>query len=113
MLIWSDRTNFGATHDDETREYFRNTKVHCAMVPRRMDTSEFTDVLQNQFSSTTYSHHQKSIICDRQLPNEARRGLVAFVGGLDLTDGRWDTPGIQISCPKVKNYLIRICNGRS
>ena len=28
------------------------------------EINEFTDVLQNQFSSGTYTHHQKSVICD-------------------------------------------------
>ena len=46
------------------------------------DLNEFTDVLQNQFSSGAYTHHQKSVICDAD-PDEpgAARRLVAFVGG--------------------------------
>ena len=28
------------------------------------EINELTDVLQNQFSSGTYTHHQKSVICD-------------------------------------------------
>ena len=93
-MVWSDRTNFGATHDDETRAFFQGSRVNCAMVPRWMDKHELTDHLQNQFSGNTYSHHQKSIICDSPNPNDpSRMRLIAFVGGLDLTDGRWDTPG--------------------
>ncbi len=97
MLVWSDKTNIMGTHDDETRDFFRNTKVHCGLIPREIATRELTDHLQNQFSSGTYSHHQKSIICDAALPKDKRRGLVAFVGGLDLTNGRWDTPGEEMS----------------
>ena len=46
------------------------------------DVKELTDVLQNQFSSGAYTHHQKSVICDADpdVPGAARR-LVAFVGG--------------------------------
>ena len=44
VLVWSDRTNFGATHDDETRSFFKGTRVHCAMVPRWIEKSELTDV---------------------------------------------------------------------
>ena len=46
------------------------------------DVKELTDVLQNQFSSGAYTHHQKSVICDADpdVPGGARR-LVAFVGG--------------------------------
>jgi len=53
--------------------------------------------LSSQFSSGTYTHHQKSVIVDCKLKNgDGRRGLSAFVGGLDLTDGRWDTPEHQL-----------------
>ena len=47
------------------------------------DLKELTDVLQNQFSSGAYTHHQKSVICDADpdVPGAARR-LVAFVGGI-------------------------------
>ena len=43
------------------------------------------------FTSTSYSHHQKTIICDVPSTETSRR-LTVFVGGLDITDGRWDTP---------------------
>ena len=43
-----------------------------------------------QVHGKMYSHHQKTIILDSG-PHEARV-LTSFVGGLDLTDGRWDTP---------------------
>lgn len=52
------------------------------------------------FVSTSYSHHQKTIICDSVstcgTPIDKPRRLVAFVGGLDLTDGRWDTPNHEL-----------------
>jgi phospholipase D1/2 len=38
-----------------------------------------------------WTHHQKTIIIDAPSSTPARR-LVAFVGGLDLTIGRYDTP---------------------
>jgi phospholipase D1/2 len=41
-------------------------------------------------SNTQYSHHQKLIICDS--PN----GLVAFLGGLDISFGRFDTPSHEL-----------------
>ena len=53
--------------------------------------NELTDHLQNQFSSGAYTHHQKSVICDA--PGQH---LVAFVGGLDLTGGRYDTPDHEL-----------------
>ena len=56
-----------------------------------MEVNEFTDFLQNEFSTGAYTHHQKSVICDAEAASGGRR-LMAFVGGLDLTGGRWDTP---------------------
>ena len=55
-----------------------------------------TDTLQNQFASGAYTHHQKSVICDAPGEAEARPRLVAFVGGLDLTGGRYDTPNFEL-----------------
>ena len=60
------------------------------------DSKELTDTLQNQFASGAYTHHQKSVICDAPGSAEARPRLVAFVGGLDLTGGRYDTPNFEL-----------------
>jgi len=43
-----------------------------------------------QVVGSLYTHHQKSVIVDSG-PIGQRR-LSAFIGGLDLTAGRWDTP---------------------
>jgi phospholipase D1/2 len=40
---------------------------------------------------TIYTHHQKTVIVDADAGN-SRRKITAFVGGLDLCDGRYDTP---------------------
>ena len=40
-----------------------------------------------------FSHHQKTIICDAAHPeDDSKRRLVAYLGGLDVTQGRYDTP---------------------
>lgn len=44
-----------------------------------------------QVVGTLYTHHQKVLIVDTQGPGD-RRIVTSFVGGLDLCDGRWDTP---------------------
>jgi phospholipase D1/2 len=106
VMVWSEKTSGGflgekgfmGTHDMETFNYFNETKVTCAVTPRELgDVKELTDVLQNQFSSGAYTHHQKSVICDAPacIPGGSRR-LVAFVGGLDLTGGRYDTPSHEL-----------------
>ena len=52
------------------------------------------DNLCKYISSGAYTHHQKTVICDSDDPysNDGRRKLIAYVGGLDLTGGRYDTP---------------------
>ena len=72
------------------------------------ECNELTDYLQNEFSTGTYTHHQKSIISDA--PNyeggSAPRRLVAFVGGLDLTGGRWYTPCHELYSTLLDEHLV-------
>ena len=101
VMVWSEKTSGDVigekgvmgTHDMETFNFFKSTKVHCALAPRELDCKEFTDLLQNEFASGMYTHHQKTVILDAPSENQSdKRRLKAFVGGLDLTGGRWDTP---------------------
>ena len=78
------------THDEETLNFFSESDVEVKLTPRKKNKGGF---LQDQFVSTCYSHHQKCVILDAPDPaGEDRRRIMSFVGGLDLTDGRWDTP---------------------
>lgn len=43
-----------------------------------------------QEAGTIYTHHQKTVIVDADAGNHKRK-IVAFVGGLDLCLGRYDT----------------------
>ena len=121
VMVWSEKTSGDfkesgvmGTHDMETFNYFRSTQVNCALAPREISVNEFTDVLQNQFSSGCYTHHQKSIICDASGPTYRRR-LVAFVGGLDLTGGRYDTPNHELYSTLLTEHLndFRNSNAKS
>lgn len=38
-----------------------------------------------------FTHHQKCVIVDTQAPGNNRK-VTSFIGGLDLCDGRYDTP---------------------
>ncbi|XP_073295739.1 phospholipase D alpha 1 [Primulina huaijiensis] len=100
MLVWDDRTSVGllkkdglmATHDEETEHYFQGTEVNCVLCPRNPDDGgSFVQDLQ---ISTMFTHHQKIVVVDSSLPNgeDERRRIVSFVGGIDLCDGRYDTP---------------------
>ena len=74
---------------------FRAKSLHrknIALFRELAESKELTDALQNQFASGAYTHHQKSVICDAPPCAGGRSRLVAFVGGLDLTGGRYDTP---------------------
>ena len=74
VMIWSEATSGDivgekgvcGTHDMETFNRFKNTKVRCALVPRELEVKEFTDVLQTSFAAGTYTHHQKSIVVDAE-----------------------------------------------
>ncbi|KAL0463930.1 UNVERIFIED_CONTAM: Phospholipase D alpha 1 [Sesamum latifolium] len=100
MLVWDDRTSVGllkkdglmATHDEETHNYFQDTEVNCVLCPRNPDDGG--SIVQNLQVSTMFTHHQKIVVVDSAMPNggSQKRRIVSFVGGLDLCDGRYDTP---------------------
>ncbi|KAK2432473.1 phospholipase D alpha [Trifolium repens] len=99
MLVWDDRTSVGllkkdglmATHDEETANFFEGTDVHCVLCPRNPDDGG--SVIQDLQISTMFTHHQKIVVVDSELPGGGsdKRRIVSFVGGIDLCDGRYDT----------------------
>ena len=44
-----------------------------------------------QETGVIFTHHQKTVIADADA-GDNRRKIIAFVGGLDLCGGRYDTP---------------------
>ena len=44
-----------------------------------------------QIVGTVFTHHQKCVLVDTQAYGNNRK-ITAFLGGLDLCDGRYDTP---------------------
>ena len=50
----------------ETREYFANTKVVAAIVPREGGTED--SVTQKFTKGNMFTHHQKSVIVDAEDP---------------------------------------------
>lgn len=44
-----------------------------------------------QVVGTLFTHHQKCVLLDTQASGNNRK-ITAFIGGLDLCDGRYDTP---------------------
>ncbi|KAI4376307.1 hypothetical protein MLD38_014087 [Melastoma candidum] len=98
MLIWDDRTSnkelkkdgLMATHDQETAEFFQNTRVHCILCPRNQDDS--ASIVQGFEISAMFTHHQKTVVLDAEFPEgNGMRRIVSYIGGIDLCDGRYDT----------------------
>ncbi|KAG2563444.1 phospholipase D alpha 2-like [Panicum virgatum] len=97
MLVWDDPTsvlNLGVipgqmgTNDADTFSYFRGSRVQCVPCPRSPDdAASFAQGLK----TLAFSHHQKSVVVD-VAGDGGRRRVACFVGGLDLTNGRYDTP---------------------
>ena len=44
-----------------------------------------------QVVGTLFTHHQKCVLVDTQAFGNTRK-ITAFLGGIDLCDGRYDTP---------------------
>nr|GEW04037.1 phospholipase D delta [Tanacetum cinerariifolium] len=101
LLVWDDITSESKpiynmfltgmmkTHDEETRKFFKHSSVVCVLSPRYGDTirGRYTE----QVVKSACTHHQKCVLVDTQAYGNNRK-ITAFIGGLDLTDGRYDTP---------------------
>ncbi|PIN01375.1 Phospholipase D1 [Handroanthus impetiginosus] len=99
LLVWDDKTSHNKfflktdgvmqTHDEETRKFFKHSSVTCVLSPRY--ASSKLSIVKQQVVGTLYTHHQKCVIVDTQDHGNNRK-ITAFIGGLDLCDGRYDTP---------------------
>lgn len=94
LMQWDDySSNFAfpgmmGTYDEKTRNFFKNTKVTARFMA--MSGGESNTLLEGQNKKMAFTHHQKYIIMDAAKANGEGRELFAFVGGIDLTEGRWD-----------------------
>jgi phospholipase D1/2 len=97
LLIWDDATSNAVlpgmmgTHDEQARIFFRGTKVKFRLCPMSGDQTNAAH--QKAGKWVMFTHHQKTVIVDSPRQERFARGreLLAFTGGIDLTDGRWDT----------------------
>ncbi|MFS7941716.1 putative phospholipase D [Helianthus anomalus] len=81
------------TNDEETRRFFKHSSVKVLLCPRSAGKGH--SWAKKQEVETIYTHHQKTVIVDADAGNYRRR-IMAFVGGLDLCVGRYDTPSHPI-----------------
>ncbi|XP_065630648.1 phospholipase D delta isoform X4 [Quercus suber] len=104
LMIWDDKTSHDKfllktegvmqTHDEETKKFFKHSSVHCVLTPRYASNKLSIFKQQNllvQVVGTLFTHHQKCVVLDTQASGNNRK-ITAFIGGLDLCDGRYDTP---------------------
>ena len=99
LLLWDEltsndlkKTGAMSTEDEETFNFFKGTGVLVNLVPRDRATKDMIST-KNPFTKLCYTHHQKVVITDTESPDApGMRHLIAYVGGLDLTGGRFDTP---------------------
>lgn len=99
MLVWDDKTSHDKffinteglmqTHDEETRKFFKHSSVICVLSPRY--PSGKLSYVKQKVVGTVFTHHQKCVLVDTQGYGNNRK-ITAFLGGLDLCDGRYDTP---------------------
>ncbi|RWR86635.1 phospholipase D beta 2-like protein isoform X1 [Cinnamomum micranthum f. kanehirae] len=99
LLVWDDPTSrkfwvlqtdgVMQTHDEETHLFFKNSSVQVLLCPR--SAGKRHSWLKQQEVGAIYTHHQKTVIVDADAGHNKRK-IIAFVGGLDLCDGRYDTP---------------------
>lgn len=95
VMVWDEiasnmlHKGLMGTHDEEVVAYFKGSKVRAIKVPRQNDKDgPFADLND----SLMFTHHQKTVIVSRFDSVTNKNRLEAFVGGLDLTDGRYDNP---------------------
>ncbi|XP_059443741.1 phospholipase D beta 1-like [Corylus avellana] len=99
LLVWDDPTSKSIlgyktdgimqTNDEETRRFFKHSSVQVLLCPRSAGKGH--SWAKKQEVGTIYTHHQKTVIVDADAGHYKRK-IVAFVGGLDLCMGRYDTP---------------------
>lgn len=93
VMVWDELASgmfskgLMGTHDEEIIPYFKKTKVKCIKVGRQNPKDgPFSDLND----SILFTHHQKTVVVTRRDNDTAKNRVEAFVGGLDLTDGRYD-----------------------
>ncbi|KAI4315350.1 hypothetical protein L6164_028169 [Bauhinia variegata] len=99
LLVWDDPTSPSVlgyktdgimnTHDEDTCRFFKHSSVRVLLCPRTGGKGH--SWIKKPEAGTIYTHHQKTVIVDADA-GQNKRKIIAFVGGLDLCMGRYDTP---------------------
>ncbi|CAD6248316.1 unnamed protein product [Miscanthus lutarioriparius] len=105
LLVWDDKTSHDTffvktrgvmqTRDEETNKFFEYSSVICVLSPRY--PSSKLGLVKQKVVGTLYTHHQKCVLIVIDTPaSESTRRITAFLGGLDLCAGRYDTPSHRL-----------------
>lgn len=93
IMVWDElasghfSSGLMGTHDEEVVNYFEDSKVHAIKVGREnLGDGPLADLND----SVLFTHHQKNIIVSRMDGEFGKNRVEAWVGGLDVTDGRYD-----------------------
>ena len=91
ILLWDEALSgdlyppgMMGTHGEHTFHYFKGSHVKVHKSFRNKSRGKFVDEL---YVTTIFSHHQKCVIVDVSQEDDSRRKLIAFQGGIDVTDG--------------------------
>lgn len=93
VMVWDELASgrfykgLMGTHDEEVVAYFKKTPVIAIKVGRQ---NQKDGPLADLNDAALFTHHQKTVIVTRLDQDTGRSRVEAWVGGLDLTDGRYD-----------------------
>jgi phospholipase D1/2 len=94
MLVWDDATSnpnlvrpvgFMGTQYEQSKAFFEGSSVDFRLAPMQGDEDDSA-----WFQMSKFTHQQKIVVLDAACKDDEQREPLAFVGGIDLTTGRWD-----------------------
>ncbi|EZG73001.1 phospholipase D [Gregarina niphandrodes] len=137
VMVWDDVTSLSnlamakdglmGTYDEYTRQFFEGTQVQCVLSKRVAgdDQGIMIGPMWSPLKGSSFTHHQKIVVCDVDAvqglrgkgsyknSDQPKRCLAAYVGGLDLTSGRYDTSRHQLfktlTCEHEKDFYNGCC----
>ncbi|KAM0826265.1 hypothetical protein ACQ4PT_068991 [Festuca glaucescens] len=81
------------TSGEDTKKFFKHSSVICVLSHRYPKGK--LNMAKQKVVGTPYAHNQKCILVDTPA-SEATRRITAFLGGLDLAAGCYDTPSHRL-----------------
>eukprot|EP00659_Diplonema_papillatum_P005616 gene5616-8565_t len=99
IMLWREATSISndyasadgvaGTYSERTKAFFR---AHGPAINIKTFLRQSSTMLS--LNKLCYTHHQKYVVCDAPALTDSRRPrrVIGFIGGIDLTKGRFDTP---------------------